>query len=869
MKKKKQRFPPVRSEKIVKPGIPEPGSKTKQANTGFPIVGIGASAGGLAAIESFFSAIPQGAPMDMAFVVVQHLDPDHKSILVDLVKKYTTMPVTIVEDAMEVRPNCVYIIPPNQDMAFHTGKLHLLEPETPHGLRLPIDFFFRSLAQDQRERAICVVLSGTGTDGSAGLKAIKGEGGMAMVQTPESAAYDGMPRNAIATGLADYVLPPEKMPEQLILYGQRTFNRHAPGLRAQSPDSSDVLHKVFLMLRDQTGHDFSLYKRNTINRRIERRMAVTQISRPEDYIRFLRENKAEVDILFRELLIGVTSFFRDPEAFESLRKNVIQGLLKKPAAGGVRIWVPGCSTGEEAYSIAMLIREHLDNSKQNFPAQIFATDIDAEAIEKARAGVFSDSIAADVSPERIARFFTRTNTSYRIGKRIRDLVVFAKQDVLKDPPFSKVDLISCRNLLIYFDVEAQKKLLPLFHYALNPDGHLFLGNSESVGELTTMFASVDKKWKIFARKTITLYRPATIPILPPPGMETRNGKTSPIAIPVQPATHRQLAEQTMLDTYVPASVLVNMNLDVLFIHGHTGEYLEPATGEATLNLLKLARPGLRAELAAATRKALSSRTPARHNNIRIATNGKTSLINLVVKPVIGPKGSQGMLMVIFEETAKPAAKEAGRTMLKAAKKSGQNQRLVALELEVQAKGEYLQATIEELETANEELKSTNEELQSSNEELQSTNEEMETSKEELQSVNEELITVNNELQKKIEELSRSNNDMNNLMAGTNIGTLFVDLNLRIQRFTPATTHIINLIQTDIGRPISDIVSRLDGYDSLVQDARAVLDTLVPKEAEVLTKEGQWYQMRIQPYRTLENVIEGVVITFVKIIERKK
>ena len=854
----------VKAAGKVKPSeVPTP---ARAGNTGFPIVGIGASAGGLAAIEAFFSAIPRETGMGMAFVLVQHLDPDHKSILVDLVKQYTNMPVSVVKDGMKVEPDCVYIIPPNQDMAFYSTRLHLLEPGNARGLRLPIDFFFRSLAQDQRERAVCIVLSGTGSDGSAGLKAIKGEGGMCMVQAPESAAYDGMPRSAIATGLADYVLSPEKMPEQLIQYGLHAFGHRAIPVTTAAPNVNDIMQKVFLLLRNQTGHDFSLYKHNTISRRVERRMAVTQIGRLEDYVRFLRENKTEIETLFRELLIGVTNFFRDAEAFDSLEKNVIQELFRNHPDEPVRIWVPGCSTGEEAYSIAILVREFLDQEKQNQHAQIFATDIDAEAIEKSRAGIFPESVAADISPERLARYFSKNNASYRVNKSVRDLVMFAKQDVLKDPPFSKVDLISCRNLLIYLDSTAQKKLIPLFHYALNPRGFLFLGNSESTGEFNDLFTGVDKKWKIYSRKNTVMARPAAVPFAQPAANERVSQRAVSAGRQGQPLSPRTLAEQMMLETGVPASVLVNREFDVLYIHGRTGRYLEPASGEASMNLLKMARGGLRLELAAMGRKALAKETPVRHDGFKIKSNNGISLVNLVVRPVTKPESARGLLLISFEEAALSAGKPGAE--IPDESEGITNQRLLSLEQDLQAKEEYLQATIEELETANEELKSSNEELQSTNEELQSTNEEMETSKEELQSVNEELITVNTELQKKMEDLSRSNNDMNNLMAGTNIATLFVDHALRIQRFTPAITQIINLIQADIGRPVGDIVSRLAEYNRLVPDAQSVLDTLIPREVEVQTKEGRWYQMRIQPYRTLENVIEGAVITFVETTEMK-
>ena len=471
----------------------------------FPVVGIGASAGGLAAIEEFLAAMPSGESLGMAFVLVQHLDPDHKSLLLDLVKRYTHMEVAWAEDGMEVRSGCAYVMPPNKDMALVGGRLVLVEPEAPRGQRLPIDYFFRSLAADQRERAVCIVLSGTGSDGTLGLRAIKGEGGMAIAQSPDSAGYDGMPRSAIATGLVDYVLPPADMPEQLLGYVSRAFGRAPQPARAAAPGAADPLPQVLHLLRDRSGHDFTHYKTNTLRRRVERRMAVTRVESMEDYVALLQRDSLEVETLFRELLIGVTNFFRDAPAFETLAAQALPGLIAAHAPGDpVRVWVPGCSTGEEAYSIAMLLQERATDAKRNVPAQVFATDIDAEAIERARAGVYPDSISADVSPERLERFFVQDGDTYRVAKSVRDCLVFAKQDVTKDPPFSRVDLISCRNLLIYMDGVLQQKLMPLFHYALNPDGYLFLGSSETVGDAADLFAPVDKKWKLFKRRgTVT------------------------------------------------------------------------------------------------------------------------------------------------------------------------------------------------------------------------------------------------------------------------------------------------------------------------------------------------------------------------------
>jgi len=847
---------------------------------GFPIVGIGASAGGLAAFEAFFSGMPAGTDPGMAFVLVQHLAPDHKSILSELVKRYTRMEVFQVADGVAVRPNCAYIIPPNRDMAFLNGTLQLLEPVAPRGQRLPIDFFFRSLAQDQGERAIGIVLSGTGSDGTQGVRAIKGGGGMAMAQEPKSTEYDGMPRAAIATGLVDFVLPPAEMPAQLIAYAARVFGKISLPAAPPAPKAEDALKKIFVLLRAQTGHDFSQYKRSTFVRRVERRMAVHQIERLAEYARYLHQTPADVEALFRDLLIGVTGFFRDPQAFGALQEQAIPRLFAgKPTGAPIRVWVPGCSTGEEAYSLAILLQERMEELKQNFKVSVFATDIDRHAIESARAGVYPASIAADISPERLARFFSQEPdaSSYRIQKGIRDKIIFSEQDVIKDPPFSKLDLISCRNLLIYMGGELQKKLLPLFHYALNPDGVLFLGTSETVGDFVDLFATIDRKSKLYQRREAAAgsYLPG------PPRLPSEDG---PVSRPFGKAPGesklpvREIAERALLDRCAPPSALVNERGHIFYVHGRTGKYLEPAPGEADMNILKMAREGLRRELIAALHKAVTLKEPVRHAGLRVKTNGDFTCVNLSVQPVAAGPDSEAaakLFLVIFEDApaAEPERFEPAAA-LDAGVEADENPtdvdaRIAALKQELRAKEEHLQTTNEELATSNEELKSSNEEMQSVNEELQSTNEELETSKEELQSVNEELATVNTELQNKVADLTRSNNDMNNLLAGTGIGTIFVDHELRIQRFTPTVTQVINLILTDVGRPVGHIVSNLVGYDSLVADVRAVLDTLAPKEVEVQTQAGAWYLLRIRPYRTLNNVIEGAVITFTDITEMEK
>ena len=849
------------------------------AEPAFPIVGIGASAGGLAAFEAFFSGMPADTDPGMAFILVQHLAPDHKSILTEIIRRYTRMQVSEVEDGMVVKRNCVYIIPPNCDMAFLNGTLQLMEPSTPRGRRLPIDFFFRSLAQDQHERAICIVLSGTGSDGTLGVLSIKGEGGMVMAQNPASTEYDGMPRSAIDTGLVDYELPPAEMPAQIMAYVAHAFGRPPRSAPAGGSDTENAIKKIFILLRSQTGHDFSQYKPTTINRRIQRRMSVHQIDTMDGYVSYAHKTPSEVDALFHDLLIGVTNFFRDPEAFKVLEEQVIPKFcIGKPASALIRVWVPGCSTGEEAYSIAILLSERQEAMKQNFKVQIFATDIDPLAIARARIGLYPASIAADLSPERLGRFFTTESdgSAYRIHKGIRDMVVFSEQDVIKDPPFSKLDLISCRNLLIYMGGELQKKLIPLFHYALGPGGTLFLGTSETVGEFEDLFTVLDRKLKVYQRKedfrgvrraALARFLPAMTAVdvaLPQAAGKTASSPKLSL---------REITEQALMRQVTPAGALVNRQGDILYLHGRTGMYLEPASGEVGIyNILKMAREGLRHDLTTALHKAVNGKKIVRCPCLRVKTNGNFTTVNLTVSPVEadlsavaqeGPDISLADLYLVILEEAPASDVVIGDPL------SGSSDQSSALRQELRAKEEYIQAANEELETSNEELKSASEEMQSVNEELQSTNEELETSKEELQSVNEELSTVNAELQTKVADLSRANDDMNNLLAGTGIGTVFVDHDLRILRFTPTASVIINVILSDVGRPVGHIVSNLVGYDRLVRDIRAVLNTLIPQEIDVQTTEGKWFTMRIQPYRTVANMIEGAVITFVDITERKQ
>lgn len=852
------------------------------AATGFPIVGIGASAGGLAAFKEFFSAMPTDSAPGMSFVIVQHLAPDHKSILTDLVQRCTRMRVFEVESGITVEPNCTYIIPPNCDMALLHGKLQLLEPTAPRGRRLPIDFFLKSLAQDQHERAIGIVLSGTGSDGTLGVRAIKGEGGLVMVQLPATAEYDGMPHSALATGLVDFVLPPAQMPAQLIAYARHAFGGSAHPVSAAPPPGESAMQAIFVLLRARTGHDFSQYKQSTIDRRIHRRMAVHQVDLLDDYVRLLRADPTEVEALFRDLLIRVTSFFRDAEAFEALQGELAQRLFGSKSSGdSIRAWVPGCCTGEEAYSLAILLREQMEALQQGFTIQIFATDIDAANIERARTGIYPAGIAADVSPERLARFFDADQDQghYRVKKVLRDLLIFSAQDAVRDPPFSRVDLISCRNLLIYLGPELQSRLVALFHYALRPAGLLFLGTSESVGDLRELFATLEPKWKLYQRRDAA------------PGLRgAAKGKLFPflteVAAPMRPAEpvprgrkprQRELTERALLQHCGAVGALVDERGDILYLHGRTGRYFEPTPGESSLNALAMAREGLRRELTLALREAVATRKPSPRPGLRVRTNGGFESVDLTVVPVATEPGSgagPSNYLIVLEppRTAALAAPVAEARVPTSghANDAGTDadRRIAELEQELRDQEAFLESNRRDLEASNEELKSANEEMQSLNEESQSTNEELETSQEELQSVNEELATVNAELRQRVAELSHANNDLNNLMAGTGVATLFVDHQLRIQRFTPAASSLVNLIPTDVGRPLAQIVPNLVGYDRMVPDIQAVLATLKPHDVEVRTADD-WYLMRIRPYRTLENVIEGAVITFTDITELKR
>jgi two-component system CheB/CheR fusion protein len=844
-------------------------------NRAFYIVGMGGSAGSLESFEEFFKNIP--ADTGLAFVVVSHLDPIHKGIMPELLQRFTAMKVSQAEDGDYVQPNSVYVIPPGKDLSMLHGTLQLLEPAQARGFRMPIDFFFRHLAEDQGERAIGIIFSGMGTDGTLGLKAIKEKQGMVMVEDPASSKYDAMPKSAINAGLVDYVAPANKLPEKLLGYVNHLYKvtgvMPAPPSRGEG-QTFDSFQKIFLLVRSKTGADFSLYKENTTRRRIERRMTVHQITDINQYVQYIQNNPEEIDFLFKEFLIGVTSFFRDSESFEALKKEYIPGMLKNKKDGeSMRVWVVGCSTGEEAYSIAILFRECLDdpNVKSDLKVQIYATDLDKEAIDLARQGTYPANIAQDVSEERLKRFFIKKDDSrFQIKSEVREMVVFAVQNVLTDPPFTRLDLLSCRNLLIYLTTDTQKKLLALFYFSLNQAGVLFLGSSESMGSLPDLFKPMDKKWKIFERKETSLARGDLVEF-PASLLPCRVRMHDNVAAPKDTDVNiTEVAQKLIIQTVAPPVVLINRDGDIVYTTRRTGNYLEPAVGKANLNIHAMAREGLGPELSIAIRKATADKTKVESRGIRVKTNGSWQLVNLTVSPIDQPKPLAGLLMVQFEDAAEPfsarPSKKGSRSVSRSASRLDAINR--DLEKELQATKEQLQSVIEESQSSEEELRSASEEMQSINEELQSTNEEMVTSKEELQSLNEELTTLNAELQAKNDELTEVNSDMRNLLNSTQVPTVFLDNNLKIRRFTPYATKIFNLMPIDVGRPITDISSKLH-YTGIAQDIADVLQTLVTREAQVQADDGSWYQMKILPYRTVDNIIDGVVIAFSDITALKE
>ena len=841
-------------------------SKQKELPTSneisFPIVGIGASAGGLEALDQFFGNVPKDC--GIAFIVIQHLDPNHVGIMPELMQRITQMKVTQVSDHLKVAPNHVYIIPPNRSMSILNGYLYLFEPVETHGLRLPIDYFFRSLATDQHEKSIGVVLSGMGSDGSLGLKAIKEQNGIVAVQDPLTAKFNGMPQSVVSAMIVDILAPADELPAKII-----SLLKISPATVQKTEidgKGKSNIDKIIILLREQTGHDFSQYKKNTLFRRIERRMNVHEIIKIANYVRFLQENPKELDILFKELLIGVTNFFRDTLVWEKLIEKVLPDLFEELPNGHIlRAWITGCSTGEEAYSLAITFTEAYNKIKRNknLTFQIFATDIDGDAIEIARKGIFSANIINDVSPERISQYFTKDGDGFRVNTAIREMVVFAPHNVIKDPPFTKLDMLLCRNLLIYMEPELQLKLMNLFHYSLNAGGVMLLGSAENQNSQNNQFTPLDNKLKLYKRSQI----PSTNEMIDFPSSFTRlNAVKSNQIKPVKSEANIQiLTDQFILQRFTPATVLINAEGDILYITGRTGKYLELSAGKAIMNIYAMSREGLRNELPGAIRKAKLNYEPVKLDKVKVGTNGGTQFVDVTFQLIEKPDVLKGKIIIVFSDVA-----EVQKRKTRKSKKGiqGKTIREQELEIELQRANEELQSAREQMQTTQEELKSSNEEMQSTNEELQSTNEEITTSKEEMQSLNEEMQTVNIELQSKMTDLLIANNDMKNLLNSTEIATLFLDKDLNIRRFTDKITKLFKLRPTDVGRPFTELVTDMQ-YPEISDHAREVLRTLAFKETDISTQDQRWFMVRIMPYRTLDDHIDGLVITFIDITKAKK
>ena len=835
----------------------------KDGRSDFPIIGIGASAGGLEAMEVFFKNMPQNP--GMAFVVIQHLDPTHVGILPELLQRVTSMKVLQAADQLTVKLNHIYVIPPNKSLTILNGALHLFAPIQTRWLRLPIDIFFRSLALDRLGKSVGIILSGMGSDGSLGIKSIKEQQGFVLVQDPATAKFNSMPLNATEAVLVDIVAPVEELPAKLITLLQHTLEiQKDSDINVKNRSS---LQKIIILLREHTGHDFLLYKKTTLMRRIERRKGVHQLGSTEDYVHFLQENPKEIELLFKELLIGVTSFFRDTAVWDELTSTILPELIKDLPEGYVlRAWITACSTGEEAYSLAIAFKEVMESigKHRNLTLQIFATDLDTDAIEKARRGFFTTNIIVDVSPERISKFFNVEVDGYRVISAIREMLVFAPHNVIKDPPFTKLNILMCRNMLIYMEPPLQKKLIELFNYSLLPGGIMVLGSAEAIARNNEGFKVLDGKLKLYKRTKIALTSELTG--FPSSFSSNKTITKEMTNTPKVVENIQSLADQILLQQFAPASVLVNDRGDILYITGRTGKYLEPVAGKANWNINVMAREGLRNELPNAFQKALESTEAINLRNIKIRnSSGDFNYVTITIKRIESPDQLKGMVMIVFKdehEIVDPLLSKQKTT------KSNLSSRHKELEAELKQSNEDLLTSREQMQASQEELKSINEELQSTNEELQSTNEELTTSKEEMQSLNEELQTVNAELQNKLSDFELANNDMKNLLNSTEIATLFLDKELNIRRFTDAVSKIFKIRSNDSGRPFTDLVNDLN-YPSMDNDARSVIKNLTPIQNTIGTKDGRWYNVRIMPYRTLDDRIDGIVITFTDITASKK
>jgi two-component system, chemotaxis family, CheB/CheR fusion protein len=838
------------------------------------VVGIGASAGGLPALQSFFGAL--ASDTGMAFVVVTHLHPEHESHMAELLQKNTQMPAAQVNDKIKVEPNHVYVIPPNRSILMADGHLETVEFTEPHGRRTPIDHFFRSLASGHSE-SIAVILSGGGTDGSVGVKDIKERGGLILVQHPNDAEYDSMPRAAISTGLADVVLPAPQLAEKLVEYG-----RHRPQLPQDpgqlSEQEVETLQRILAQVHARTGHDFNQYKRSTILRRVERRMQLNGFTTLEAYLDYLRHNANEAQAMFNDILIGVTNFFRDRDSWLELQEKVIPALLDtKNREDGIRAWSIGCATGEEAYSLAILLFERAANLDFRPHIQVFASDLDESSIAHAREGLYPAAIEADVSPERLERFFTSEGEYYRVKREIRDAVLFTNHNVLRDPPFSRQDLIACRNVLIYLQREIQENVFDIFHYALNPDGYLFLGSSESAEHIPEQFNVVDKSHRIYQARPWNGEKPH-MPAMP---LALGRGRIAAERYrATRPHLTRFLEEETpavehrkALESYAPPSVIINERAMIVHVSESAGRYLLQPKGPITGDLLKLVRPELQLELRTAIFHAFEKDRATLSRPVFVQFNGHPRRVVLTVRPRIestmrgGEQERQALVVFLEDELDEPITINEAETH-PPRDEAERDQMVSRLEAEVQRLREQLQITIEEYDSSNEEMKAANEELQSINEEYRSATEELETSKEELQSVNEELQTVNSDMRNKLEELARAHEELENLLGATEIGILFLDRELRIQRFTAGMNNFFNIMPGDRGRPIRHLTHKMR-YDRLTEDAEQVLRGLVPVEHEVQTENDDWFLLRLRPYRTTEDKIQGVVISFVDINKFKE
>lgn len=827
-------------------------------------VAIGASAGGLEAIEAFFSHMP--AESSLSFIVIQHLSPDYKSLMVELLSKKTPMPVHRAEDGMQVLPNHVYLIPPKKNLTIFHGKLLLSEQDHSKGINLPIDVFLRSLAEDQSEKAVAIILSGTGSDGTRGVRAIKEYGGMVMVQDEDSAKFDGMPRAAIATGLADFVLSPDRMPGQLLSFVKYPYITKVERSETLLSDEQG-LTRIFAILREKCRVDFTFYKPSTVTRRIERRMTVNQIDNIKDYVAFLASHPGEVVALYRELLIGVTSFFRDPDAFDQLGQFSLPEILKNAPRREVRFWVAGCSTGEEAYSLAILVRETMEQLGVSQDVKIFATDIDRDAIQFAANGCFPESIAADVSPRWLSKYFYKKEDNFQIARTIREMVVFAQHNLLKDPPFTNIALISCRNLLIYLQPVLQRKVLEFFNFSLNPGGVLMLGTSETTGDMTDYFEVIDPKWKLYRSRGRLKPLPDANHLLSP-STDTRSrdlrGQFAGFRRTLRLGGEERVLErflEAITHDYLPLAVIVNTQLEVLHVLGDASGFFRLPSGRVVNDISKMAARELAIPLTTGIQKVFRQRQELHFSNIRLPQEGGGArLVDLRIRPLPEKKDQESLVAVFVGQIKKSELAESDPAIQSYDLSKAAEERLRDLEQDLQFTRENLQATIEELETSNEELQATNEELLASNEELQSTNEE-------LQSTNEELFTVNTEYQSKIIELTELNNDVENLLNSSQTGHLLLDENLEVRRFSPKIAEIFRLLDSDVGRPITYISHYMIDCDP-VHLVREVQATGQPLDREVYTRQGRWYRIDVVPYAIGPKTFSGAVLSFVEITRFK-